>query len=215
MKPPVLAVGLLMAAFAAHARPADVQRQPLRTHELAQADVATLRGLALGFVSSKTDTPEPDLTVFPQELALSPSKSVVGFIGEDFSDHSSRMDRCYVAVFDRSSNLLSVVDRNFHSDSSEDSTPCASARPYVIHRMDDGAAWIAFRVGYVNPQIGSSDDDEVIEVYHFDAASNSLCYDETATSEVNATAPMPNTSALIKILSARRPGPSSQCSKPI
>lgn len=211
----MLTVGLLTAVFAAHARPADVQRKPLRTYELAQADVATLRGLALGFVSSKTDTPESDLMVFPQELSLSQSRSIVGLIGEDFSDHSSRVDRCYVAVFDRPRNLLSVVDRSFHSDSSEDSTPCRSAEPFAIHRLDDGSAWITFRMRYVNPQIGSSDDDEVIEVYHLDAASNSLCYDEAATGEVNAADPVPDASALIKILSARKPGSSSQCSKPI
>lgn len=215
MKPSMLAVGLLMAVFAAHARPADVQRETLRTHELAQADVATLRGLALGFVSSKTDTPESDLTVFPQELALSPSKSIVGFIGEDFSDHSSRVDRCYVAVFDRSSNLLSVVDRNFHSDLSEDSTPCRSAKTYAVHRQSDGSAWIAFLASYANPQTGSSDDDEVIEVYRLDAASDVLCYDEATTGEVNASGTLPDVSALIKILSARKPGTSSQCSKPI
>lgn len=72
-----------------------------------------------------------------------------------------------------------------------------------------------FLASYANPQTGSSDDDEVIEVYSLDAASDVLCYDEAATGEVNASGTLPDASVLIKILSARKPGASSQCSKPI
>ncbi|MBE1160305.1 hypothetical protein [Dyella acidiphila] len=162
-------------------------------------------------MSSKTDTPESDLAISPKDVSLSNSVSVVSFIGEDFSDHSSRIDRCYVGIYDASKKALSVVKRKYNSGSSEDSTPCTKVALYATGKDGAGKPWIAFMSTYSNPQVGDGQDEDILELYALDPTQNKLCYDEKLTDAINASVENPSVPKVQSYLSSRKFSSGTEC----
>lgn len=204
----IAAVTLVIAAFAG-VNQLRAQTGALEQRELSRADIEIVHGLAHNFMSSKTDTPESDLAISPKALSISDSLFVVSFIGEDFSDHVSRIDRCYVALYDSSKRTISVTRRKHESERSEDSTPCTKIALYTVEKSGN-RPWIAFISNYSNPQVGDGQDDDVVELYALDPQRASLCYDEKRTEEVNASAQRPTVAKIENFLS-KKSSSSAEC----
>jgi hypothetical protein len=190
---------------------ADAQKARFLQYDLSNTDIVIVRDLARNFISSKTSTPESDLAVSRKAVSVSDALSVVSFIGEDFNDRSSRIDRCYVGIYDATKKLISVVKRKYNAGSSEDSTPCTKVDLYAAWKDGAGKSWITFMSTYSNPQAGDGQDDNVVELYTFDQQHDLLCYDEKLTEEVNSSIGNLSAFKVKSFLSIRKISSSSEC----